>query len=113
MRKVVAVAVFVMALAGLLVAPAIPAVLSNAEGQTCPAGTVGTWHFVNTQTGGAAAGTLTAEFSGGQFWTVGPSKVNPNNQHFIVESTGTLITAETNLPGRLVLSDFSCEDVKK
>ena len=113
MRKVVAVAVFVMALAGLLVAPAIPAVLSNAEGQTCPAGTVGVWHFVNNQTGGAAAGVLTAEFSGGQIWTVGPSKVNPNNQHFIVESTGTLITAETNLPGRLVLSDFSCEDVKK
>ena len=105
-------------LAGLIAALAIPvvasaAVLSNGSGQTC-GGALGTWHFVNNQTGGAAAGILTATFSSGIVVT-GPSQVNANTQHFIVEATGTLITASTNLPGRLVLSDFTCDDhhVKK
>ncbi len=90
--------------------PAIAAELSNGEGQSC-GDTVGVWHFVNNQTGtNAAPGTLTAKFSDGTTWTVQPSKVNRSVQHFIVESAGTLLSAKTNLPGRLVLSDYSCED---
>lgn len=92
--------------------PAVAATLSNGSGQSC-GDALGVWHFVNNQTGGAAAGTLTAEFTDGTVWNVPASAVNQNTQHFYVESTGTLVTATTNLPGRLVLSDFSCEDVKK
>lgn len=92
--------------------PAVAAELSNAHGQNCEG--VGVWHFVNNQTGGAAAGLLTATFSDGTFWNVAPSKVTKSTQHFYVESSGTLISASTgNLPGRLVLSDFTCEDTKK
>ena len=39
---------------------ALAADLSNAIGSTCDG--EGTWHFVNNQTRGAAAGTLTADF---------------------------------------------------
>ena len=92
--------------------PAVAATLSNGSGQSCGDG-MGVWHFVNNQTGGAAAGTLNATFSDGSVWNVAPSAVNQNTQHFYVESTGTLISAETTLPGKLVLSDFTCEDVKK
>jgi hypothetical protein len=87
--------------------PAVAATLSNGSGQSC-GDAVGVWHFVNNQTGGAAAGTLTATFTDGGTWTVNATTVNQNVQHFFVESTGTLVSASTNLPGRLVLSDFSC-----
>lgn len=96
----------------LVSSPAVAATLSNGSGQSC-GDDMGVWHFVNNQTGGAPAGTLSATFTDGTVWNIGPSKVLANTQHFIVESTGTLVSAETNLPGRLVLSDFSCEDVKK
>jgi hypothetical protein len=92
--------------------PAVAATISNASGQSC-GDAIGVWHFVNNQTGGAAGGTLTASFSDGSVWVVGASSVLQNTQHFYVESAGTLVTASTDLPGRLVLSDFSCEDVKK
>jgi hypothetical protein len=92
--------------------PAVAAQLSNAHGQTCEG--VGVWHFVNNQTGGAAPGTLTATFTDGTVWDVAPSKVTSSTQHFYVESSGTLLTASTgSLPGKLVLSDYSCDDVKK
>jgi hypothetical protein len=94
--------------------PAVAAELSNAEGQTCEH--IGVWHFVNNQTGGATEpGTLTATFSDGGNWTVTASKVNKSMQHFYVESDGAgeLLSASTNLPGRLVLSDYTCEDIKK
>lgn len=107
----VLVAVATAALVGIS-SPAIAAELSNLNGQTCGDG-AGVWHFVNNQTGGATTGTLTATFSDGSVWVVGPSAVNKNTVHFIVESAGTLVGASTNLPGRLVLSDFTCEDVKK
>lgn len=87
---------------------ALAAVLNNGSGQSC-GDFEGTWHFVNNQTGGAGAGTLTASFSSGDI-TVGPSKVNASNQHFFVVASGTLLTASTDLPGRLVLSDFTCSD---
>lgn len=93
--------------------PAVAAQLANGSGQSC-GDAIGVWHFVNNQTGGATTGTLKATFSDGSVWTVGPTSVNKNTMHFHVESAGTLVSATTgSLPGRLVLSDFSCEDVKK
>jgi len=89
---------------------ALAATLGNWSGQSC-GDSVGTWHFVNNQTGGAAPGQLTATI-GGVTQTVAPSAVNKNTQHFIVISAGALEDAFTNLPGKLVLSDFSC-DVKE
>jgi hypothetical protein len=82
--------------------------ISNLSGQSC-GDFSGNWHFVNNQTGGAPAGTLTATWSSGDTCTVGPSKVLGNTQHFDCIASGTLLSASTNLPGRLVLSDFSCE----
>jgi hypothetical protein len=81
--------------------------ISNLSGQSCGDST-GTWHFVNNQTGGAAAGILNASWSSGNTCTVSPSAVNNNTQHFNCTAAGTLLSASTNLPGRLVLSDFSC-----
>jgi hypothetical protein len=82
--------------------------IGNLSGQSC-GDFSGTWHFVNNQTGGAAPGSLTATWSSGDTCTVGPSKVNATTQHFNCTASGTLVSASTNLPGKLVLSDFSCE----
>jgi hypothetical protein len=109
MRKRIGVAVLLFALA--IPPVAIPAVLANGSGQSC-GDAIGSWHFVNNQTEGAAPGIIVATFSDG-VETSGPSAVNQNTQHFIVESTGTLVSAVTDLPGRLVLSDFSCDGGKK
>jgi hypothetical protein len=112
MHKSIKVAIFAAALT-VPMAPAVAADLSNLSGQSC-GDEIGTWHFVNNQTGGAPAGQLTATFSGGQVVTVSPSKVLKSVQHFDVTASGTLESATTGtLPGRLVLSDFSCEEGKK
>lgn len=93
---------------GLAIGAAQAASIDNLSGQTCGDFT-GTWHFVNNQTGGAPAGTLTATWSSGNTCTVAASRVNASNQHFYCTASGTLVSASTNLPGRLVLSDYSCE----
>lgn len=85
----------------------VAATISNLSGQSCGAST-GNWHFVNNQTGGAGAGTLSATWSSGDSCTVSPSKVGASNQHFDCVASGTLLSAVTNLPGRLVLSHFTC-----
>jgi hypothetical protein len=88
------------------------ATIENLSGQSC-GDLTGTWHFINNQTGGTTtAGTLTATWSGGQSCTVLASSVNKNTQHFFCTASGTLESASTNLPGRLVLSDVTCEDKK-
>ena len=92
--------------------PVLAADLSNGSGQSC-GDFIGTWHFVNNQTGGAPAGELYVSFSSGDQGPIAPSKITSKNQHFYVSATGTLIGAFTNLPGRLVLSDFTCGDEKK
>lgn len=104
-------------LAALTVALGLTVAVGGAHAATLNPSQVGTssacastkWHFVNNQTGGAAAGTLTATFSTGTF-TVGATTVLSNTQHFYVTTTGsaTLLGAATNLPGRLLLSDVSC-----
>ena len=112
MRRYLAVATMVTVATVGIATPVVAADLSSGHGSSCPEGSVGTYHFVNNQTGGAGPGTLTAEFSDGTVWVVGPTKVNQSNQQFVVESEGALVDASTDLPGRLVLSDFSCGDVK-
>ncbi|CAN7732812.1 hypothetical protein LJR290_006889 [Variovorax sp. LjRoot290] len=93
---------------GVYAGTALAAQLENLSGQSCGDST-GTWHFVNNQTGGAGAGTLSATWSSGNSCSVSPSKVLQSTQHFNCTGAGTLLSASTNLPGRLVLSDFSCE----
>ena len=111
MSKKIWAAAAALALTGVS-SPAVAAELSNANGQHCDG--VGVWHFVNNQTGGAASGSLTATFTDGTVWNVAPSKNTGSTQHFYVESSGTLLSASTgSLPGKLVLSDYSCKDVKK
>jgi hypothetical protein len=90
------------------IVPAQAASISNLSGQSC-GDLTGTWHFVNNQTGGAAAGTLTATWSSGDTCTKTADTVLANTQHFFCTASGTLLTAVTNLGGRLVLSDFTCE----
>ena len=102
-----------LAVAALASATLMAASISNINGQTCPGGMIGTWHFVNNQTGGAAAGVLNATWDSGNACTTGPSSVLANTQHFYCLATGALTSAATNLPGRLVLSDFSCQDIKE
>lgn len=83
--------------------------ISNLNGQSCPAGTIGAWHFVNNQIPvGTGAGTLSASFSSGDVCQTSPSQINNTNQHFDCIASGTLTGASTNLPGRLVLSHFTC-----
>lgn len=86
---------------------AYAASISNLSGQSCGDFT-GAWHFVNNQTGGAAPGSLTATWSSGDTCTVSASAVNAKTQHFNCTASGTLLSAVTNLPGKLVLSDFTC-----
>ena len=94
--------------AGVCAGTVWAASISNLSGQSC-GDFSGTWHFVNNQTGGAGPGTLNATWSSGDACTVGASKVNATTQHFYCTASGALTSAVTNLPGRLVLSDFSCD----
>ena len=90
---------------------AYSAELANLNGQSC-GDLVGTWHFVNNQIPlGSGLGTLTATFSGGSC-TTGPGHVTQRVQHFFCTAIGELEGASTDLGGRLVLSDFSCDTVK-
>jgi hypothetical protein len=99
---------FVLGLALMLTAPAQAAEIKNLSGQSCGEG-CGTWHFINNQTGGAAAGTLTATWDSGDECVVGASKVLNSTQHFNCTACGALESASTgDLPGNLVLSDFTC-----
>jgi hypothetical protein len=99
-----------------MVAPAFAADLGNGSSQSCSG--LAVWHFVNNQTGPAAAGTLTAQFNvdgAATFYVVDASAVNKSTQHFYVTTEGdaVLVTASTNLPGRLLLSDLACDTTPK
>lgn len=98
-----AVGVAVTVTSGVVLAASI----GNLSSQSCGDFT-GTWHFVNNQTGGAPAGSLSAVWSSGNSCTVSAYKVLGSTQHFSCTASGTLLSASTNLPGKLVLSDFSC-----
>lgn len=110
MKKWMLVLTAVVAVAG---GTLMAADLGNLSGQSCGSG-IGTWHFVNNQTGGAADGVLVADFTSGQCIT-GPLKNTGSTQHFYcVGYGGQLLGATTgSLPGKLVLSDFSCSTPPK
>jgi len=111
MKRVTLVLLAVAALAG---ATLMAATLNPSQvGSSCPAGYIGTYHFVNNQTGGAAPGVLTATWDSGNVCITSPTGVNRNMQHFYCTAAGTLEGASTNLPGSLVLSDLSCGDIKE
>jgi hypothetical protein len=110
MRKWTTVLLAAVALAG---ATLMAATLNPSQiGSSCPAGTIGTYHFVNNQTGGASAGTLNATWDSGDSCTTGPYSVLSNTQHFTCTAEGALTAASTDLPGKLVLSDWTCSDQK-
>jgi hypothetical protein len=114
MKKWLKVSALAAAIGAVSVA-AWAATLSNASGQSC-GGASGVWHFVNNQTGGVQTpGTLTATWSSGDTCTTNAYQVNANMQHFNCVGTysGTLIAGATNLPGRLVLSHFTCGEPPK
>ena len=99
-------------MAVVMTGTASAAEIENLSGQSCGDFT-GSWHFVNNQTRGAGPGTLTAIWDSGDSCTVQASQVSRNNQHFNCTASGALVSASTGLPGRLVLSDFSCDDIKE
>src|SRR4030095_1454521 len=82
------------------------ATLSNSIVNTCEG--AAEFHFVNNQTGGAAAGTLTATFTDGTTCITGPDSVLHNTQHFFCDAAGQVSSASTTLGGRLVLSTIPC-----
>jgi len=82
-------------------------------GQGCAPGFIGSFHFVNNQTGGAGAGQLSATWDSGDTCQVGAYSVLSNTQHFSCMATGLLTSASTNLPGKLVLSHYTCTDTKE
>jgi hypothetical protein len=90
------------------------ATLSNLSGQSC-GDLIGTWHFVNNQIpSGSPIGTLVATFSSGEVASdQGEVKGGGSTQQFYVTASGTLTGASTDLGGKLVLSDFSCDGGKK
>ena len=85
--------------------------ISNLSGQSC-GDQEGVWHFVNNQVSDASGASLTACYTGG-CQTVGPSAVNNKTVHFVVVSSGALLSAASNLDGKLVLSDFTCSGGKE
>jgi hypothetical protein len=97
---------------GLASGAALSAGLENLNGQTC-GDAIGSWHFVNNQTGPAGPGTLSAAWSSGNTCTVSASAISKNTQHFNCTASGALLNAATNLPGRLVLSDYTCTEIKE
>ena len=94
--------------------------LEKGLGHECPAGEIGTWHFVNVQTNGYdGPGSLTAIFTildefgapHDVIPTVGPSRINQNLQHFVIRTPGVLLFAFTDLEGSLRLTSVKCEPV--
>jgi hypothetical protein len=83
--------------------------ISNLGGQSCGEFS-GTWHFVNNQVPqGSGTGTLTATWDSEDSCKVLASKVNGSTQHFYCTASGALTSVSTNLSGRLLLSELSCE----
>jgi hypothetical protein len=116
MRKYVAVGAVLLGL--VFASTAVAATLDvskfgdlTSQGAACAHGAV--YHFVNNHLGsGQPDGTITFQFSGHAVGTSGASFNNGPTQHFFVTSSGTLLSASTNLPGKLVLSSVACAKKK-
>jgi hypothetical protein len=102
-----------LAVAGLAVALTIPAVASGAVlekgmGVGCPDGQQGTFAFTVNQVTSSEPGTVTAAFSSGEAWTVGPTYVTKRTREYFVNAYGTLLSASSSLDGKLILNRFWC-----
>lgn len=86
---------------------AYAATLSNGSGQSCGE-SLGTWHFVNNQNQGIVTN-LDACFSSGCTSGVQASAVNRSTAHYYVTAAGSLVSAQNGSPGKIVLSDFTCD----
>jgi len=104
MKKWMLIFTAVVALAG---GTLMAATIDNLSGQSC-GDFEGVWHFVNNKVSNTSNASLTACYDTGECFTVGPSAVNKSTVHFVVVASGALTGAESNLDGKLVLSDFSC-----
>lgn len=122
MRKLVIVLALTISMLAVVTVPVGAATLGAPHvGTMCPGG-FATLHFVNNQTGGAASGFIKVT-SDVNMVTVMASSTNKNVQHFdVVGLEGTVILSAftefpgipgTDIPGKLVLSDFTCDPVKK
>jgi hypothetical protein len=116
MRKQLAILTTALGVAIALAIPAGAADLQNSLGDFSECESAIDLHFVNPQTGGEQTpGTIQVWYSGGGPIVDTATKVNNKMQHFevtIPEGT-TLVNASTNLDGKLVLSDYSCDTGKK
>jgi hypothetical protein len=104
---------FAVAVAGSTVALMIPAVASGADlekgmGVGCPEGQQGTFAFTVNQTTATEPGTVTASFSSGETWTVGPTYVTKRTREYFVNAYGNLSSASSSLDGKLILNRFWC-----
>lgn len=99
-----------LAIVALMIpATALAASLHTAHvGVTCEDG--GTFHFVAT--GGGGAGTLTANFTGGNVGPVAQTKYNNGTTHWWITGSGTLTGAMSSVGDKLVLSDYECDEKK-
>ena len=84
-----------------------------AKGAACVGkGEDGAWyHFVNNQTGGPAPlGTISVNFTADadDQSGVGPLAYNNAVRHFYIFGESTVLSAETTLPGKLVISGAEC-----
>jgi hypothetical protein len=111
MRKFILLVVALVALA--IPATAVAVTLHEPhEGLGCEGG--GTFHFVANQLGGATTGTLDATFSSGDvIIDMSPTHTTRGTLHWTLEASGTVTSAESSVGGKLVLSDFECDDEKK
>lgn len=109
MRKLIGLSAVGLA-AGAVCVAAWAATLTNVSGQSC-GDFLGNWHFVNTQSGGGTS-PLYVCFTSGCI-SVQASKVLNSTTHYNVSASGTLLNGSNNNPGKVVLSDFTCEDKKE
>jgi hypothetical protein len=93
------------------------AVLEKGAGVGCPEGQQGTFAFTANQLSTSALGTVTATFSSGETWTVGPTYVTKKTREYFVNAYGNLLSAYSSvdfspgsppLDGRLILNRFWC-----
>jgi hypothetical protein len=102
------------AVAAAAVGLAIPAVASGGAvlekgiGSGCPEGQQATFAFTVNQTTSTEPGTVTASFSSGETWTVGPTFITKKTREYFVNAFGNLLSASSSLDGKLILNRFWC-----
>jgi len=81
-------------------------------GEGCPDGVTGTFHFVHNQVDrhDTTRGTISVVFTGSSV-THDADKVLRRVRHYTVQGVGSIVSASDDIAeGKLVLSDFSCNE---